>query len=1762
MQRHLLSLSLSLNLILSLSLTMSGWANSIPQQYPDLIFKSTATGQTHGHVMDLMVYNSSPESVTLSVGPLYAVGYEGNQSFIINHTYETVVPPLSEVVLELSGYCSDHSLPTPGAGTEAGDFEDWVTLAEAAPRPGPNWEYALAEGFMPSSPETGNLTTTFPGSLVEFNYHVQYDDHPVSATLLLIDLANQVETTLADNQNISSDPEELAQMLIWQYTSLLRDDEFTKSDVRLNLIEQVEIQTNQPATTFAESTLQDIDARVENIWSDLSLTGPKAKILTLYGQGGDWTQELSTYFNQELNRIGSADWSDFDQLADSLNQTERHLSKQEAERIRDELGSAYQTFLESQLQQPLPTDWKAWDEQAIDLQGAAFSALATRSLQRQVDSHYRSGFNNYLAIQTDQLDVQEPGFINQWLALEEATHGPAYQAFISGNSKATTLATLSETYEECITLISEEEDESIQQVPRQGKKLQKIIPRNKNNEYSPPKEENDPVREKLRKKLKENLTKQIKDINPTDAKALQDWLELKKQVDSQEFADYLREADQEYLRQLLRDQLKKILEARINQLPNRSKDAQGIALLAEIMQKQLTSFYTDVLTQEDRAQLKEKLAQKIKAWAERELNKLDTDDDDFLQKWTALWEAFNYQLDDKDLTDSFGLAELKKKLLDLIRKWYEEQIDELDPEDENFMKKWWELEKMRKSPWYPKAYPETKTQKGQNKKMDKSYQDWQKGKVKPVETGNIQWDQIPAFDTESKYRIWYHRFANTHPGMEHKAGIPTATYFIVPAVGGGIATWILLTKDPEPPVANDDVITIPCPESGSINVLSNDTGEGISVTDFTSPQEATVTLLAPGTFQIDNVGGTSFSFSYTITDEAGQTSSGRVSVMVTLPGISLNPDEYSVNSGTTLTGNVLDNDTGNGLLVIDYTVLQGGSGEIMENGDLTFTPENGFCGEANITYTVEDVCGQQVTNIAIIDVIDATAPEITCPEDITIECDQDPDPVLTGEATATDNCDSAPSVGYADELGGTSCDQLITRTWTAQDTESNQDQCVQNIRVKDTTPPEIGCPQNISVECDQDPEPSLTGEATATDNCSTPDEITITYEDDVSGLTGCNETGALIRTWTATDLCDNSVSCEQIITITDETAPEITCPPDITIQCDEQPDPALTGEASGSDNCGPITIEYEDDASNLGADGTGNLIRLWTATDACGNATDCQQVILIIDEVNPTITCPGDLILPCDANYTPSETGYPEVADNCTPPDQIDLSFTDEESGTSCEVIVSRTWTAIDLSGNSSTCLQVITLIDMTAPEITCPPDINVTCGQQADLSLTGMPNGIDACSGIESMVFTDDLSNLNGCTGFIIREWQAADFCGNVSTCTQTITVETIDCDFVPGINIINADCGSNNGVITLDLSPPSNPYSIQWSTGENGPVIANLSGGLYTTTITDLLNNCSQIFELNVEEIPPTYIENVNGLPFTCSASGNIILDLGGEGIGPFDVNVFGPNNFSADGLPPGVVNLNDFGFIGEGIYNVEVIDLGAGTGCLDLTTIDIPFIPPYQLTVTNVTQPSSSSASDGSVSFTVDPIANLPLDVLVNGMFIGQSPVYNFTVNNLPEGTYDFLTIDDGGNGCESNIVTITLDAPNNGPDLEIAPLVIPLGTGITTPDLLETPWVTVDEVSDFIVEHPTLEPQELIRTGFTQPIGFSMGYWPTPDWQVRWTTALGGGTWSQDFSTGNTHVLSASGGWSWMQHQLGVRYYLPGEQTRFFLGGDLGLQNWRN
>ena len=106
----------------------------------------------------------------------------------------------------------------------------------------------------------------------------------------------------------------------------------------------------------------------------------------------------------------------------------------------------------------------------------------------------------------------------------------------------------------------------------------------------------------------------------------------------------------------------------------------------------------------------------------------------------------------------------------------------------------------------------------------------------------------------------------------------------------------------------------------------------------------------------------------------------------------------------------------------------------------------------------------------------------------------------------------------------------------------------------------------------------------------------------------------------ATDACGNTATCAQVITaITDVTAPVISCPANITVQCGQTVPLADITSVTASDACGSVTVTHVgDQTSTAGCSQT--ITRTYMATDACGNTATCAQVITAITDVTaPTI---------------------------------------------------------------------------------------------------------------------------------------------------------------------------------------------------------------------------------------------------------------------------------------------------------------------------------------------------------------------------------------------------------------------------------------------------------------------------------------------------------------------------------------------------------------
>ncbi|WP_367392322.1 tandem-95 repeat protein [Lewinella sp. LCG006] len=242
-------------------------------------------------------------------------------------------------------------------------------------------------------------------------------------------------------------------------------------------------------------------------------------------------------------------------------------------------------------------------------------------------------------------------------------------------------------------------------------------------------------------------------------------------------------------------------------------------------------------------------------------------------------------------------------------------------------------------------------------------------------------------------------------------------------LGGSVVTYLLLQEEEAPPqdtvpgpgpdpgpmpdslVVRDDAFTLPCLPPFTIQPLLNDEGSGILISAIGVTGTATVVLSGTNALVITDYGDEEmFVFSITVSDSLGNSAVNNISITIERPTISAEDDSFNATFGSPISGNVLANDQGDNLRIIDFTPpVTGGAFELGEDGLLSFIPAADFFGTITIPYTIEDDCGQQAS---------ATITIIIAAPDCDFSATLTPSPADCGLANGTITTNMSPADDY------------------------------------------------------------------------------------------------------------------------------------------------------------------------------------------------------------------------------------------------------------------------------------------------------------------------------------------------------------------------------------------------------------------------------------------------------------------------------------------------------------------------------------------------------------------------------------------------------------------------------------------------------------------------------------------------------------------------------------------------------------------------------
>ncbi|MCB8963405.1 MAG: HYR domain-containing protein, partial [Bacteroidales bacterium] len=650
--------------------------------------------------------------------------------------------------------------------------------------------------------------------------------------------------------------------------------------------------------------------------------------------------------------------------------------------------------------------------------------------------------------------------------------------------------------------------------------------------------------------------------------------------------------------------------------------------------------------------------------------------------------------------------------------------------------------------------------------------------------------------------------------------------------------------------------------------------------------------------------GGSVVVNYTFYDDCGQTATGSAVFTVEPDG-----EDPVITCPADFEGVLIDNGSCQATLEL---IPPAATDNCSAFGAITFTnnaPVQFPVGTTIVIWTATDICGNSSTCEQSITVLDNDeAPVITnCPEnaeDVIIGAGCS---MITGEITEptiTDNCPDPelhyeivyPDGSIVSGIGSVSNMAfpvgVSTVTYIAVDDAGNPSlPCTFTVWIKDLVPPEfeVSCPvTTITVDAPD-------GICNAFVNVPGPlvsdpcDELVTLSHNSIFSTNSTNAdgtypVGTTTVIWTATDLSGNTTTCEQDIIVRDVTAPEITCPGEVSGFANID-DCVATGVDLGTptatDDCSaPVT--FANDAPAVFP--VGNTTVTWTATDAAGNIATCTQLVTISDNNQfPYFTfCPPnqeqtttadnckliDIVIP-----------NPEFEDNCG---VVTLTWTIEDpdgsirnsnpidtnyvSGETFFVGVSTvTYIAYDAAGNpSDPCIFTVWIKDFVKPEFTagCPPNVGpVPTDEGVCTAAITIPTPVvnDPCG--EGYTLTNNYTgDFNFPIGVTTITWTIVDASDNVTTCDQEIEVIesqllAVDCpgditrsvapgdDFVSGIVVgnptIHESCFESD--LTWVMVPPAGYESMYTPAQLSGDGIFAGTGTYYlgVTTVTYTLTD-----------------------------------------------------------------------------------------------------------------------------------------------------------------------------------------------------------------------------------------------------------------------------------------------------------------------------------
>lgn len=480
-------------------------------------------------------------------------------------------------------------------------------------------------------------------------------------------------------------------------------------------------------------------------------------------------------------------------------------------------------------------------------------------------------------------------------------------------------------------------------------------------------------------------------------------------------------------------------------------------------------------------------------------------------------------------------------------------------------------------------------------------------------------------------------------------------------------------------------------------------------------------------------------------------------------------------------------------------------------------------------------------------------------------------------------------------------------TVTATDGAGLSSSCMVSISIVDGTAPDLVVPASATFECVL---PAIMAMATATDACGI-------LAPGVTSTDGPPSSPAVpysfTRTFSVTDLYNNTSTGTQLITVTDTGLPTITLSPasyplSQNVACDglvAGPMVSATDACAGSLPVAVSTSSTQGSNTAVAAYYNYTVTRTYTADDGAGNTASISTEVVYSDSEEPmftsglstsgTISTSGTN--PAGPCYSAFSADYSsDVTDNCASLSDLSASYMiiDQSNNSvaysgngltisenlptgSYEVL----FTVLDPTNNTGSFSYMLTVDDGNAPDAICKFATQLSIGNDGTATLTTAQvddGSYDDCGPVSLslsrtlfdcgdiggtipvvLTVTDGAGNSSQCTTLIlvVDNSNPAAFCQDISRVLDASGTTTVTAQDIAASPISSFDlCGLTTGLVSEDGVNFFPSVDLDCSDGASATLTLQITDGAGNT------NTCTSVVSLSDTEAPVASCTNLSHL------------------------------------------------------------------------------------------------------------------------------------------------------------------------------------------------------------------------------------------------------------------------------------------------------------